>query len=78
MQTVLQGTVDLDPDPEELARLTPRNATPAAAAIAARTIHFLWLPDPILEVVGVISPDFAVVCAGAVGVISPDFVVCLL
>jgi hypothetical protein len=82
MLTTLLETVDFD-DAE--ARLTPRNATPApTATMAARMIHFLWLPDPILEVVGVISPDFAVDwadgCCGfcavcAVGVMSPDFVV---
>ena len=82
MLTTLLETVDFD-DAE--ARLTPRNAAPApAATIAASMIHFLWLPDPILEVVGVISPDFAVGCADgccgfcavcAVGVMSPDFVV---
>ena len=59
MQAVEQGTVD-ELDLEADARLTPTNAAPAAAAaMAARMIHFLWLPDPILVVVGVISPDFA-------------------
>ena len=55
--TTLLETVDFDAE----ARLTPTNATPAPAAMAASTIHFLWLPDPILVVVGVISPDFALV-----------------
>ena len=71
IETTLLETDELD-DP--LARLTPANAAPAAAAaMAPRMIHFLWLPDPILVVVGVISPDFAVLCAVSVGVISPDF-----
>jgi hypothetical protein len=71
MLTTELETVDFDP---ELARLTPNNAAPApAATMAASTIHFLWLPDPILAVVGVISPDLAVPCAGVVSVISPDF-----
>ena len=75
MLTTELETVDFDP---EVARVTPANAAPApAATMAASTIHFLWLPDPIWVVVGVISPDLAVPCAGAVCVISPDFgVVC--
>ena len=53
-------------EPDALARLTPTNAAPAAAAAtAARMIHFLWLPEPILIVVGVISPDFALIWAAA-------------
>ena len=66
MLTTPLATVELD----ALARLTPTNAAPAAtAAMAAMTIHFLWLPDPILVVVGVISPDFAAICGLVVGVI---------
>jgi hypothetical protein len=57
MLTTLLATVEVDEDFE--ARLTPANATPApTAAIAAKMIHFLWLPVLILAVVGVISPDF--------------------
>jgi hypothetical protein len=73
IETTLLETVDFD---AAEARLTPTNAAPApAATMTASTSHFLWLPEPILLVVGVTSPDFAVVRAVVVGVISPDFAV---
>jgi hypothetical protein len=73
MLTTELETVDVDPDPgPDLARITAANAAPApTAAMAASMIHFLWIPKPVLVVVGVISPDFAGLVI--VGVISPDF-----
>ena len=69
-------TTELDTVDEEaaLARLTPANAAPTpAAARAATTSHFLWLPDAIFVVVGVTSPDLAgAMLRGAVGVISAE------
>ena len=65
--TTLLETVELELD---LARLTPTNAAPAATATtAAMMIHFLWLPDPILVVVLVMSPACALAGGSVVWVV---------